>query len=845
MSKESFTITPNRRLARYLQNQSYSKNIKSGVTAWQTEKILPLTAWLINFWQECKDSRILLNSHQERLLWRKIIEKTLGKDFNTIVDTVISAHEIVINWQLDSISWSDYETEDVKVFKKLHRKFIKHCEEHNLIVACQLPSLLPTYLQNQDFELNFVDFDEYYPQLQNLIDHLQKSGIKVVHSNSNSCKGSLHKKISFNRQYDEINAIASWAKKLVTLNQKVTVGVVASNLTEIRSEVIRVFSEVFGDIKNINISVGVIFSSLPIISDALVLLTMREPFSLKMVNKLLLTPYIGGAESEKSSRSLFDYQLNQLEQSQFNLSGIEFLAKKYDKDIPVLVDLLQKSRDLLISIRNKRLGNSEWAQLFVEILTTFGWPGENNLTADETAAVNRFTELLQEFAASSKILGKKSFNEAMQDLIDMAEHTIFQPEQEKDKSINILGVLEASGVNFDYLWVMGVDQDRWPMAPNPTPFIPIKIQKKLGLPHASAERELYFCERLFNRFKCSAKEVIFSYVKLQEDRTVAASSLLADIPEVLVDELDLIELVSPDQKIYYSRKMEAVVDDNTLTLMPEEKIHGGSRLIEMQSLCPFRAFAEFRLAAKEFKRVEPGVSKLKRGVLIHAALERFWQEVKTHQNLCLLEQSSLQGLVSKSVNYALDQGNLSQQLYKLEYQCLMRLLISWLEIEKNRPPFEVIATEKTVLTSLGPVQIKLRIDRIDKLSNGDLLLIDYKSGRSLPAIFDWFGKRPKNPQLPLYCVAIAEKCSFAFAQINIESIKFRDVSFDELSFGLRTTEEESFKNSINWEELLGYWQEVLVGLANDFVSGNVQPDPFSIQVCKQCDFGILCRYKNV
>lgn len=842
MSKKSVILTPNRRLARLLRNQSYLTISKKNLTTWRNKEILPLATWLTNFWQECRDPRILLNSHQERLLWQQIINESLGKEFNNIVDTVMKAHELVVNWQLDEETWTNFETEDIAVFRQLHKKFKEYCKKKNYVVMCDLPLLLLPYLQHIDLEITFTDFDEYPPILQIFIDNLQKFNCKVIHNNSNNYEGSLYKKLKFTKQEEEITTIARWAKQIINHNPKSRIGVIASNLTELRPGIIRIFSEVFGNTESINVSAGVIFNSLPIINDALEFLAWKKTFDLKTISKILLSPYIYGAETEKSDRALLDFQLRKLGQAEFRLTDIKFLADKHSRKIPLLINVLQKQEDIFTQIRNKRLDSSDWTKTFAQILQTLGWPGESNLTQPESTAVKRFIELLQELAATNLLVGKIPYMEALGILCNMAKHTIFQSEQETDIPINILGVLEAGGINFDYLWVMGLDQENWPPPANPNPFIPIKIQKKFNLPHSSSERELHFCETLINRLKRSAREIIFSYVSELDGQVVEPSVLIEDILQISADDLNLTTFVPRSKEIYCSKKMEILNDDTSLALTPDESIHGGSRLIESQSLCPFRAFAEFRLKAESFKQLEPGISKIMRGVLIHSALEKFWLEVKTHENLCALSNESLQDLIAKHVKYVLDGENLSKCLYFLEQKCLIRLLTSWLEIEKNRPSFQVVATEKNIQTALGPMQIKLRIDRIDKLTNGNLLLIDYKSGKNLPTIFDWFGERPENPQLPLYCVAVNEAKSFAFAQINAESIKFKEMGLDEFAFGLKTTEDDKFKNAINWHELIVYWREILTNLAKDFVSGEANPEPLSPKVCKQCEFGLICRY---
>src|SRR5690606_3004507 len=77
---------------------------------------------------------------------------------------------------------------------------------------------------------------------------------------------------------------------------------------------------------------------------------------------------------------------------------------------------------------------------------------------------------------------------------------------------------------------------------------------------------------------------------------------------------------------------------------------------------------------------------------------------------------------------------------QLEQERLVRLLNAWLDIEKQRPPFEVTAIEEKHPIHFAGVQVDLRIDRIDQLTNEQRILIDYKAGT--PKVKSLLGNRP-------------------------------------------------------------------------------------------------------
>ena len=97
--------------------------------------------------------------------------------------------------------------------------------------------------------------------------------------------------------------------------------------------------------------------------------------------------------------------------------------------------------------------------------------------------------------------------------------------------------------------------------------------------------------------------------------------------------------------------------------------------------------------------------------------------------------------------------HVSRHLRKAEQDRIGRVLHSWLELEKRRTtPFRVLETEAKRNLTLSGLPLALRVDRIDELPNGDLLIIDYKSGN--PQAKDLDGERPKEPQLLIYATAL-------------------------------------------------------------------------------------------
>jgi probable DNA repair protein len=270
-------------------------------------------------------------------------------------------------------------------------------------------------------------------------------------------------------------------------------------------------------------------------------------------------------------------------------------------------------------------------------------------------------------------------------------------------------------------------------------------------------------------------------------------------------------------------------------------IKGGSSLVKNQAACPFRAFARHRLTPGQESSPSLGFTPLQRGQIVHKVLQFVWQEWEDQQTLLALPEMSLINHLQKHIERALKSVDLAlapvpSTLLKLEKERLVKLIHRWLDMEKQRPPFRVVAREQTLQIKLLGLSLRLQLDRLDELEDGRYLIIDYKTGPDFSPNH-WQGPRPKEPQLPLYCLSreIAVD-GLAFAIIHPRDIKFNGLSDTDMGIpGIAVNKERS------WQQQYQHWETTLQTLAAQFIQGDAQVDPKDENTCNYCELKSFCR----
>lgn len=860
-------LTATFRLARELKQQYGWGQEAAGHRAWRTAPIAPLSAWLPELWKDWLYSGQTetvsrpLRPAEERIIWEDIIRSKANKLPLNVAETAklaLASWELLCGWNipLDVAEWKS--SADSRVFQSWAQEFCRRCQKKGWFSGAELSAIVADLIEREQVavpsHVEIAGFLEPTPSQQRVFDALARRGTEVRERvvpdlTDNAVRfGAADARL-------EIRAAAEWARHVLeddpeAANPQFSIGIIVPALNRLLSDIERIFGEAFHPRTRLqpdldpgrlfNISLGLPATEYPVIRTAFqILATNPHKIPIETASRLLRSPFMFGAVEEFTRRALLDVALRALGEPHVSLVDIIKLAGREEAayECPKLVPQLRSWSAQYETLSSEQLP-SEWAVVLSRYLQFAGWPGDRVLSSIEHQTLEVWKDLLAELAGLDSICECIRLNAAISILRQIASAKLFQPESEP-APVQIMGIYEASGLSFDRLWIMGMHDNAWPASSASDPFVPFRLQSRFGLPRSSPDLQLEHARILTARLLSSAPTIVVSFPKRHGDADLRVSPLFAGLPEVSAVDLGILARESYVEQLQRSSLMETL-EDNYGPPCSDTALRGGTALFKLQAACPFKAFAELRLKAMAPDLPEPGLSAIDRGKLIHSILERIWKQLRSHDVLLSMSDNELADVVRSSVdseikNLAARRRILQRPRFvKIEQARLERIIGEWLVLEKDRQPFKMLEQEEEQRVTVGGIDTRIRIDRVDCLENGDLVIIDYKTGECY--VSQWEGDRPDEPQLPIYAVA----ANAPVAGVFFGSLKTGKTGFKGLSQSPDIV--PGAKDQPPLSDAIEDWRGALNRLGQDYSAGRAIVDPkHRTNTCRYCALPTLCR----
>ncbi len=413
------------------------------------------------------------------------------------------------------------------------------------------------------------------------------------------------------------------------------------------------------------------------------------------------------------------------------------------------------------------------------------------------------------------------------DVLDAGDLGVLKQPQETPDSVNIMTVHMSKGLEFKYVFVVNMVDDRFPSRRKSEgiemPIELIKEQMPEGDFHIQEERRLFYVA------STRAKEKL--YYTSATDYGGARDKKISRFLDELGYKGD--KFIKKEKKSALPKKEKKIEEEKGEFIYELPKAFSFSQISSYNN-CPY----QYKLRSI-LKLQTKGGPQLSFGQTMHSVLQKFYIQIKE------LNSAKQENLFSVPQKSSVSKGELKVPALEELIQIYEESFIDdWYKSAKQREDYYLrgkeilrdyykhnegkwqipIALEQGFKYKVGPYLLSGKIDRIDQKADGTLQIIDYKTGNPKTEL-----ATEDKDQLLIYQLVVNDLPEFKnIGQVNALSYLYLSDQ-SELTFIGKEKDLEKIKNKVI---------ETIEQInARNFVA---TPEKFA---CTNCDFKDICEFR--
>lgn len=462
--------------------------------------------------------------------------------------------------------------------------------------------------------------------------------------------------------------------------------------------------------------------------------------------------------------------------------------------------------------------------------------------APNLKVAQRIIELIEELRSATFSREKFSKDEMFRIFTQRLEREMVSFSGSPLKGLQVLGLLETRSLTFKNVIVMDVNESILPKLRIYEPLIPRDVMVSLGIERLEKEEEIQRYQ--FSRLISAAENVHLIY---REDQEAIRSRFLEDLiwkEEQKQGKVGVVKIPLYSFNIKAFPKKAVAKKNKDMVESLKKRLFSASS-VNMYVSCPLAFYFRYCLGLEEKEDLfdEPEAADV--GTFVHELLEKTYagflnKKPVINERFEKLFFAKFEELFKREFS-----RKMKADSFILE-NILQHRMKKFLESEKERDDIDAVLMLENripwkIKTKSGTFDFTAGVDRVDKLSSGSFLVIDYKTGSAempnvnldnLELSREEIKNAVKSFQLPIYIWACREH--FKAQDVSAALYFLRTCEIKE--YLQKSTSQKKEDNLDACHKAISFTLDEIVSPDVDFVA-----DEDVEHKCAYCPYSSLCR----